>query len=146
MNTASDNNLDRQAAQAAQEIINNTRTLKAGNVENLTTKALNVKQENGVYAALLYLYSRSEEEQSIARQIRIQLLHLTSTLDLSPPTDTKMPDRVVSKDVSAEVALKFVTDKISNNLDRLLLVKQLWEQTLIYTRYGAKAWDVEEEA
>jgi len=41
--------------------------------------------------------------------------------------------------------LKFVTDQICGDLNRLLLVKQLWEQTLIYARYGAKARDAEEK-
>ena len=39
----------------------------------------------------------------------------------------------------AAEALRFVTEHISGDLDTLLLVKRVWEQTLIYTRYGAKA-------
>jgi len=120
---ASNNNLDWHAAQAGQQIIKTTKTrrnngkeeeIKANDVENLATKALGVLQENGVYAAFLYLYSRSENEQHIAKP--------------------------------AEQVLKFLTDAICNDLDRLLLVKQLWEQTLIYARYGAKARGVEEDA
>ncbi len=151
MNTASDNNLDWHAAQAALEMIKNTRAykdkpIKASDVENLMTKTLGVLQENGVYAGLLYLYSRSEGEQPIARPSRVQLLHLTSKLHLSPPTDSKVADEVVLKDVNSNIALKFLTDNICNDLDRLLLIKQLWEQTLIYARYGAKARGVEEKA
>lgn len=148
MSIASNNNLDWHAAQAGQEIIKATKThkvkdkeepTKANDVENLTTKALGVLQENGVYAALLYLYSRSEGEQHITKPIRVQLLHLTRLLNLSPPLGTK--ENPV--DAKADQALKFLTDHICNDLDRLLLVKQLWEQTLIYTRYGAKARGVE---
>lgn len=151
MSLASNNNLDWHAAQAGQEIIKTTKThwnkgkeeeTKANDVENLATKALGVLQENGVYGALLYLYSRSESEQHLAKPIRVQLLELTRLLKLSPPpTGTK--EKPV--DVKAEQALKFLTDDICDDLDRLLLVKQLWEQTLIYARYGAKARGIEDK-
>lgn len=150
MSRASNNNLDWHAALAGQDIIKTTKThwnkgkeeeTKASDVENLATKALGVLQENGVYAAVLFLYSRSESEQHIAKRIRGQLLELTRLLKLSPPTGAK--EKPV--DATAEQALKFLTDEICADLDRLLLVKQLWEQTLIYTRYGAKARGVEEK-
>src|SRR5579884_4077986 len=152
MSPASNNNLDWHAARAGQEIIKTTKThwnkktdkeekTEADNVENLATKALGVLQENGVYAALLYLYSRSDTEQHIAKPIRVQLLGLTRLLKPSPPTDTA--EKPV--DDRAEQALKFLTDDICNDLDKLLLVKQLWEQTLIYARYGAKARGIEED-
>lgn len=122
-------NLDLIAAEAAQTIITNTRGPKASEVDNLVTKALGVLQENGVYAVLLYLYSRtSGADKDVAEKAREKLLSLTSELGLSKPASTRASD-----------ALKFLTDNICNDLDRLLLVKQLWEQTLIYTRYGAKA-------
>jgi hypothetical protein len=135
-------NLDLIAAETAQKIITDTtdgQKEKATKVDNLVTKALGVLQENGVYAALLYLYSRSADEQPVARQIRLRLLHLTSELALNPPTDRQVGDKVVVEDAQASAALQFLTDHICGNLDRLLLVKQLWEQTLIYARYGAKA-------
>jgi hypothetical protein len=91
---ASNNNLDWHAALAGQEIIKATKKhwnkekgkeeeTKANDVENVVTKALGVLQENGVYAALLYLYSRTEDH--IAKPIRVQLLALTRLLKLSPP-------------------------------------------------------------
>ena len=129
-------NLDLHAAKAAQAIINGTKGQAATDVENLVTKALGVLQENGVYAALLYLYSRSNAtEKPIAERTREELLGLTRKL-ISPGSVPKQ----------AEEALKILTDEICDNLDRLLLVKQLWEQTLIYARYGAKARGAAEEA
>ena len=126
-------NLDLQAAKAAQAIINgttndNSTRQEVSNVENVVTKALGVLQENGVYAALLYLYSRSDKEKLIAEKTRENLLALTEKI-----TSSRSPSK------GAMDALKFLTDEICDNLDRLLLVKQLWEQTLIYARYGAKA-------
>ena len=140
-------NLDLLAAQTAQKIIADTTDgHKATDVDNLITKALGVLQENGVYAGLLYLYSRSASEQPVAKQIRLQLLHLTSELTLTPPTDIQAGNKVVVEDARASTALQFLTDHICNDLDRLLMVKQLWEQTLIYARYGAKAREAEEKA
>jgi len=123
-------NLDLLAAQTAQGIISNTEKQKASDVENLITKALGVLQENGVYAALLYLYSRSSNDKAVAEQTRNKLLDLLPKLEKGLPT---LPG------YDAKNALKFMTDNVCGDLDRLLLVKQMWEQTLIYARYGAKA-------
>jgi hypothetical protein len=140
-------NLDLLAAETAQKIIADTTDgQKAAEVDNLITKALGVLQENGVYAGLLYLYSRSAGEQPIAKQIRLRLLHLTSDFALTPPTDRRVGNKVVVEDAQASAALQFLTDHICNDLDRLLMIKQLWEQTLIYARYGAKAREAEEKA
>jgi hypothetical protein len=48
-------NLDRLAAERAQEIIRRTNDKKAGDVDNAITKSLGVLQENGIYACFLYL-------------------------------------------------------------------------------------------
>ena len=86
-------------------------------------------------ACLLYLYSRtSEADKSIAEKTCQKLLSMTS-VGLSIPVQT-----------DASTVLKFLTDHVCNDLDRLLLVKQLWEQTLIYARYGAKACKADEDA
>lgn len=129
-------NLDLLAAQTAQDIVQrvipqeDTQVKKkAAALDNLATKTLGVLQENGVYAGTLLLYSRSSEDAKIAPFVRQPLLGLVAkeVVDQPEPAD------------QAQVTLKFVTDHICNDLDTLLLVKQLWEQTLIYVRYGAKA-------
>ncbi len=122
-------NLDTLAAETAQKIIADTQNFKASEVENLATKALGVLQENGVYAATIYLYSRTGADAKIAPSVRSQALALIAAEVVRQATPA---DR-------ADVALRFVTDHIANDLDTLLLVKQVWEQTLIYVRYGAKA-------
>jgi len=127
-------NLDTLAAETAQQIIiaieNELQDkFKASEVDNLATKALGVLQENGIYAATLFLYSRTGPDARVAPSVRQHLLDLAA-LEIvaeSPP------------DGEAAKALAFVTDHIASDLDTLLLVKQVWEQTLIYTRYGAKA-------
>lgn len=122
-------NLDTLAAQTAQKIIADTQSFKHTEVENLATKALGVLQENGVYAATLYLYSRTGADARIAPYVRSQALALAAAEVVQ---QTAPADR-------ADAALRFVTDHIAGDLDTLLLVKQVWEQTLIYVRYGAKA-------
>jgi hypothetical protein len=121
-------NLDTLAAQTAQQIIAVTMGFKASEVDNLATKALGVLQENGVYAAALFLYSRSGPDAKIAPFVRSQLLGLAAQEVVKHPVP---PDK-------AQEALSFITDHIANDLDTLLLVKQVWEQTLTYMRYGAK--------
>jgi len=124
-------NLDTLAAQTAQQIVADTRNCAAASeVDSLATKALGVLQENGVYACALFLYSRTgKEKDKIAPPMRRQLLALAAqeVLNRQSPPD------------QAEKALRFVSDDIASDLDTLLLVKQVWEQTLIYVRYGAKA-------
>lgn len=124
-------NLDLEAAKASQEIINKTAGKKSSEVENLITKTLGVLQENSVYACMLYLYSRtSESDEAVSKVTRKQLIGMTILLDKNKKYDGN--DK--AKDV-----LNFLTTNICNDLDTLLLTKQLWEQTLTYTRYGAKA-------
>ncbi|MFQ5857416.1 MAG: hypothetical protein ACE5LU_17560 [Anaerolineae bacterium] len=122
-------NLDALAARTAQQIIADTTGFRATEVDNLATKTTGVLQENGVYAAMLFLYSRTSTEQKIAPHVRTRLLGLAAQemVNQSMPSD------------KADDALRFVTTHIANDLDTLLLIKQIWEQTLIYVRYGAKA-------
>jgi len=130
------NNLDRLAARTAQEIVQNLTTEEAGKLENLATKALGVLQENGVYAGMLFLYSRSEREKAYAKNIREALLKTLAqselnSLHLSLPADKDKSNWLHVSD--------HLNTMICGELDTLLLIKQLWEQTLIYTRYSAKA-------
>ncbi len=137
------NNLDRLAARSAQRIV--AEGGDAGKLEILATKTLGVVQENGVYAGMLFLYSRPKAEEDQARAIRDNLLAMLgadeiATLSLRFPEGQGKPGRQGqwSKDKWADVA-QHVSDHVTVDLDKLLLVKELYEQTLIYVRYGAKA-------
>jgi len=119
-------NLDQLAAQYAQEIVKQG----GADIENPVTKALGVLQEQGVYACILYL---------LANKHHTILTPLYGLLKELPGVakSGKIPDeKTDSKDI-----LKFYSDTICADLDTLLLVKDLYEQTLIYARYGAKAED-----
>ncbi len=123
-------NLDLESAKTAQAIITETKESEASEVENLITKTLGVLQENGVYACMLFLYSRtSKSDKTVSEFTRKKLLGIMTELIEHKPENRD----------EAEYVLKFLTDNICNDIDTLLLTKQLWEQTLIYARYGAKA-------
>lgn len=130
-------NLDRLAAQYAQKIVQRAVDEKmeddkkkkklADNVDNTVTKALGILQENGVYACFLYLLAKEGENGNVMVE---EMLNLLDNLGFGwgKPADK-----------SAERILQHITDKVTVDLERLLLAKETLEQTLIYARYGAKA-------
>jgi len=120
-------NLDRLAAQYAQAII--SRTPKENDVENTITKALGVLQENGVYACFLYLKAKEKENGGVVVE---EMLNMLDGLGFGWGRPTG---------ASAEAVLKHIAEKVTVDLERLLLAKETLEQMLIYARYGAKARD-----
>jgi len=131
-------NLDRIAAIYAQKMV--TEAAAANNVETLerlVTKTLGVLQEQGVYAMMLFLFSRTGPEQSVAPSIRKHLFRLLRDEE----EDHTLPgfDHAPPDNKEAAEALDFYTQHVLQRLDTLLLVRDLYEQTLIYARYGAKA-------
>lgn len=130
-------NMDQLAAQSAQKIIKTSlETGSAKEIEILITKTLGVLQEQGVYACLLFLFSRtSSKEKILAEKVRPHLYNLLKEL----PTFT-------DEELTDQNALQFFADTVCDDLDTLLLVKEWYEQTLIYARYGAKAARKEEQS
>ncbi|HPW72370.1 MAG: hypothetical protein IPI63_12330 [Methanothrix sp.] len=129
-------NLDRVAAERAQAMVRKAKNgvdkveKPVDTLERLTTKALGVLQEQGIYAMMLFLFSRTSDEYNIAPLIRPQLYEALKEL---PGFET------ASIEDKSDKALEYFTRNILNNIDTLLLVRDLYEQTLIYARYAAKA-------
>jgi hypothetical protein len=123
------NNLDRLAAQHAQKVIAATQAQKASDVDNTITKALGVLQEDGVYACFLYLLAKEKEKEN-GKAVVAEMLNLLDALGFGwgKPAD-KQPATI----------LQHISDKVTVDLERLLLTKETLEQMLIYARYGAKA-------
>lgn len=121
-------NLDFEAAKISQEILSKKANVESSYVESLVTKTLGVLQENGVYACMLYLLS---EDNEISKCVVSGLLKILKSIDINPPN--------ISSKTDYTDLLKFISNGICTNLDTLFLTKQLWEQTLLYARYGAKA-------
>jgi len=126
-------NLDLVAAEAAREIVRNLSSDKAKEVEALVRDTHGVVQENGPYAGLLFLLACKGDEDHV-KKIRGALLSLLPKMGVEPINGTPI-----------DILDKF-GKQVCKDLDRLLLVKQLWEQTLIYARYGAKAREDEPTA
>jgi len=127
MSTHGKLNLDRLAAKHAQAIISETKDKKASEVDNTVTKALGVLQENGVYACFLYLLAKEGDNgQAVVKE----MLDLLDNLNFGWDTPN---------DNNPESVLSHITNKVTADLERLLLAKETLEQMLIYARYGAKA-------
>ncbi len=120
-------NLDRLAAWHAQEIIRRTRDKKANEVDNTITKALGVLQENGIYACFIYLLAKEGDNGRVVADEMLSLLEGLGFGWNKPSSD------------DVEEILKHITEKVTVDLERLLLAKETLEQMLIYARYGAKA-------
>lgn len=120
-------NLDRLAAEHAQHFIHLTAGEDSGDVDNTVTKSLGVLQEDGVYACFLYLLAKGKGR---GKHLISEMLGLLEKLDFGWGKPSGQ---------DAASILQHIHDKVTNNLERLLLAKEVLEQMLIYARYGAKA-------
>jgi len=105
-------------------------------VDNILTKALGVLQENGVYACFLYLLAKEKENRDVVIE---QMLNLLESLKFG----WAAPKNNGDIDTTPEIVLSHISDKVTMDLERLLLAKETLEQMLIYARYGAKAREKE---
>lgn len=137
-------NMDQLAARHAQNMVSNTQDKEKKLVETLdrlVTKTLGVLQEQGVYAMMLFLLSRTSDEAKITPVIRKELLEMVKQLPAFLDAATPDPDKGKDKNI-----LRFYSNEVMDDLDTLFLVRDLYEQTLIYARFGAKAAENEMEA
>lgn len=150
-------NFDRIAAEASQLILNcigNTtknRSVEAKDLERLTTNALGVLQEQGLYAFFLYLLSKSgneagedklETDEVASCVIMAQLFCLLNKPELKHLNASLVNgwnEKPAQINKNKKKILQHVSGQIGGDLRRLLMVKTLFEKALIYTRYGAKA-------
>jgi hypothetical protein len=142
MSKKRERNLDLLAARAANGIVDDqvsgqgeAKAKQAKALDNVATKALGVFQENGVYAGVLFLLSTSQDG-AMARHIARVLTELTGKLGYGWTVPAP----------GAADTLAYYSDVVCSELDRLLLVKGLFEQVLVYVRYSAKARQQEGKA
>ena len=124
-------NLDLKAAETAQAILESIKPTveDAKEAEDLITKTLGVVQENGPYAGILFLCSKTGNEKDTPSLVRRRLLELAENLGVHNLAASGDSRRI----------LKSVIEQICLDTNVLLLVKQSWEQALIYARHSAKA-------
>jgi len=143
-------NLDKLAAQRAQCMVKRAKEGKScgdqpvqlskvkkpvETLERLVTKTLGVLQSQGVYAMILFLYSRTGDEEPVAKWCILP--ELFSALRELPANWAEQD--IPQEEADAQMALGFYSEQVLDDLDTLLLVRDLYEQTLTYARYGAKA-------
>ena len=112
-------NLDLACARTGQAIAEKP----SKKLENLVTSALAVLEEQGVYALFLFLKTRGDNTAKIIEQKARDLLRKT------PRQTPLLPD---DGDVFALLQL------MSEDLDKLLLARDLLRQALVYARYHAR--------
>jgi len=128
-------NLEQVAAAQAREAVRQAQQQgMAETLERVATKALGVLQEQGVYALVLYLYARPEREAEAARLVRGALFAAWQALPGIAPEV-----QALRGDTPALDALHALEEHLLPDVRRLMLVRELFEQTLIYTRYAARA-------
>lgn len=124
-------NLDYLAATHAQKVISRTMEVDKSTIENAITEVLSVLQEQGVYACFVFALSRAKSDTAESKSIRVIVDEMANLL--------KQLDFPVTYEGNAEATLKQVVERVTQDLERRLLAKDMLEQMLIYARYGAKA-------
>ena len=149
--------LDYLAAKTAQQItqvigarVKKDNVVASKDVDGFVTKTLGVLQSQGVYAMALFVLSRSgsksqagemSSEERVACEVIAQLWPLRKPVQALKAMDADGTQGEITYDQVNEkkrVLLREFAD-LTGDLDTLLLVRDLYEQTLIYARYGAKA-------
>jgi len=119
-------NLDQLCAKYGWQIAEDVCNAIGKQAENHITKSLGVLQEDGVYAFFLYQASRGQREKPGAERLSERAKEFLKETGIE-----------AFKDVTD--SLLAVRDRLTEDLDQLLLAKRLLEQALIYARYHAKA-------
>lgn len=122
-------NLDFLCMKAAQEMM--ACSGSSGDKENVATAGLGVLLENGPYGLVLFLESHSKP--NIACHYKEKLVALCRE---------KLVASYLSGDVLPSGKFEVVTGwlrGVAKDLDSYLFTKRLWQQTLTYARYHAKA-------
>lgn len=95
-------------------------------LENLITSALAVLEEQGVYALFLFLTSQTGKTKKMAQDISDKLF---TFLKQTPQQAPLLPDK---KEVFT------LLQEMGQDLDRLLMARDLVRQSLVYARYHAR--------
>ena len=143
-------NLEPLAASAANKIVNTSlsKNAEATEVENIVTKSLGVLTEQGIYALGLFLATRKRNKDEhkrndrksdaiVADSIHLYLASLLKETYLF--TDSLKNKQDVITDFYREITAPNENESSVDALRRILLIKQIFETTLTYARYAAKA-------
>jgi len=155
-------NLDRLSAAYSQKMVQvigkpvkgDNKQVEAEQADTLYTKALGVLQEHGLYAMTLYLLYRSSDQTGAdTKKYDAEGLVATQTMGwlwqmLGEDALTQLqvkPGRSIDwntlngREQKDAILSHFSDNLCASGLGRLLFVKELFEQTLTYARYHARA-------
>lgn len=128
-------NLDWLAAKHAQTMIaglaQSRDAVSAKGLDTSVTKAIGVLQENGVYASVLFLLTRSKKELAYSKLIVEHMLNMLTEVNAnwSFSRDFRNPNTLLGE----------INNQIISDLAQAIWVKELLELMLTYARYSAKA-------
>lgn len=125
-------NLEPLAARAAQGMVIPN---QAQDSFNLINKALMVLAEQGLFAFGLFLNSRKDREDTLARQIHSAVKDLLIAANLATAPTIGQP----IADYYKALTETRPSEQSAQALQRLILTKQLVETALTYGRYQAKS-------
>jgi len=126
MEMVTEYNLDRISAEIGFELAEQfQRKDDFEKLETIVNKALGVLIEDGLFAYVVWLKSRSEKERDYAKRLEDKSLKLLKSQSIS----------LTDKDD----LLTAIRDDITTSIQKTLLARQLLERMLIYARYRAKA-------
>ncbi len=114
-------NLDMKCVELGQTIANITRV-----DEKLITTTLGVLEEQGLYAAMLFLEARGKEAgNDVCKKVSVFF--------------EKTPENHPLVNGNNNIKILDAVKELSKNLDDLLFARDLIRQSLIYARYHVKA-------
>jgi len=122
--------LDKLCADSAQKALDGS-DKKA--LETLATKTLGVLQSQGIYAMMLFLFSRKDEEAGAVRKALYEVL-----LGLPYFREDAELRKLQEEDKSTDV-LEWLSENVLADIDRVLLLREVFEKVLTYIRFHAKA-------
>ena len=122
MDTPTFENLDLACAKVGKTIAERP----SKELENLIASALAVLEEQGLYALFLFLKAQTGKNKEIANSVSDKLFGFLKT--------TPQQKSLLSCSADIFAALQ----ETANDLDRLLLARDLVRQSLVYARYHAR--------
>ena len=135
-----DVNLDFLCARYGQEIVKSIesmeREVRKSDIENMLQKSLGILQEDGIYAFTVYLDSEGafkddadgRDKEKVVKGILKNVWSLLSDTGIALVNGECMRDVVYTG-----------LQRLSEDLDKLFLAKDLIEKCMVYARYHAKA-------
>jgi len=116
--------LDKECFSTGVSIVGSIKNEEKTKIENVIQKSLGVVQEDGIFAFIIYLKSiKRAGEKDVAEKIIENIKKLLQDMEIITHNNDDIEE----------------FKKLGEDMNNMLLAKDLIERTLIYARYHAKA-------